>query len=367
MEQEKPSVANVAARADTATVERPDALLPTPTILLPPQLTDGLVFALDAAGDVVAVWGSGTDVAWAKGEPTLLVAPDGLGKTSLAQRLALPLVGVGSDMLGLPVEQADGMVLYVAADRPKQGARSLWRMLQGLGAQDHGKIKAGLLVWRGPLPFDIVKDDPSSLAEWAAGFGASHLIIDSLGFVVAKLSDDETGSAIARSFAAVSVAGIELFANYHPRKATAENKKPDSLADVYGSRWITSACGSVLSLWGNPGDPVMELRQLKSPSGEVGPVTIELEHETGAFSLLADTDLLGVLRASPAWMTARDGAAYMQGASEKAREVKARRRFTRFERDGLAHRREGEAIRGSVKAPDRWFQTPPAGVQEPLG
>jgi replicative DNA helicase len=341
----------------------------TDTIELPAQLTDGLVFALDAAGDVVAVWGSSTDVAWAEGEPTLLVAPDGLGKTSLAQRLALALVGVGSHVLGLPVEPADGAVLYVAADRPKQGARSLWRMLQGLGAQDHGLIKSGLLVWRGPLPFDIVKEDPTTLATWAAGFGASHLIIDSLGFVVGKLSDDETGSAIGRSFAAAGVAGLELFVNYHPRKATADNKKPTSLADVYGSRWITASCGSVLSMWGSPGDPVIELRQLKSPKGEVGPEMIELEHDTGTFSVLADSDLLGVLRASAAGglgMTARDGAAYMEGASERAREVKARRRFVKFEHEGLAWKREGEAIRGSVKEPDRWFPQTPAGVQEPL-
>ena len=298
--------------------ERPDAVLPgLEPIPLPSQMTDGLTFALGATGDEDAIWGGGDAVAWAPGEATGLVGPDGVGKTTLVHRLTLGLAGIEGELLGLPITPAEGRVLLVAADRPKQAARSMWRMLVQLGSRDHGKLREAVLVWRGPLPFDLVKA-PGELAVWAQGFGASHVILDSLGFVATRLIEDETGSAIAQAFMACSVAGLELFWTGHPRKASGENKKPNAIADVYGSRWITAASGSILSLWASPGDPVAELRQLKSPSGELGPFLVELDHEGGTISVLEGSDLLGHLRAAPSGLSAKEAAHLMEGASERA-------------------------------------------------
>ena len=52
-----------------------------------------------------------------------------------------------------------------------------------------------------------------------------------------------------------------------PPPAQRENggAKPKRLADVYGSRWLTAGMGSVLLLWGEPGDLVVEVRHLKQP------------------------------------------------------------------------------------------------------
>jgi hypothetical protein len=204
------------------------------------------------------------------------------------------------------------------------------------------------------LPFDLVKV-PGELASWATSFGASHVILDSLGFVATRLTEDETGSAIAQAFMAASVAGLEVFWTGHPRKASGENKKPNKIEDVYGSRWITAASGSILSLWASPGDPVAELRQLKSPSGEVGPFLVELDHEHGRVSVIEGTDLLGHLRASATGLSAKEAARLMEGASERARETKARRRLESLVGRGLGYRRPGEAIRGGVHEPDRYF------------
>ena len=111
---------------------------------------------MEAVGDTPAIWGEGDSVLAASGEPTLIVGPDGVGKTTLLQRYAMARVGVGHDLLGLPVAEANERVLYVAADRPKQGARSLWRMVRELKGSDHARIKDRVVVWRGPLPFDVV-------------------------------------------------------------------------------------------------------------------------------------------------------------------------------------------------------------------
>jgi replicative DNA helicase len=344
--------------------ERPDAILPNlEPFPMPPQLTDSLSFAMAATGDEPAIWGGVDATAWAPGEATGLVGPDGVGKTSLVHRLALGLAGVEGKLLGLPVTPAERRVLLVAADRPKQAARSMWRMLPGLESRDHGKLREAILVWRGPLPFDLVKA-PSELASWATGFGASHVLLDSLGFVATRLTEDETGSAIAQAFMAASVAGLEVFWTGHPRKASGENKKPNSISDVYGSRWITAASGSILSLWASPGDPVAELRQLKSPSGEVGPFHVELDHTRGTISVLEGTDLLGHLRAAPAGLSRKEVAHLMEGATERAREVKAGRRLERLVERGLAYRRQGDPIRGGVHQPHRYFATPLPGTQE---
>jgi replicative DNA helicase len=341
----------------------PDDVLPgSEQIMLPPQMLDGLAFALGATASDDAIWGDAEAVAWAPGEAMLLVGPDGVGKTTLAQCLALGLAGIGGDLLGLRITPAEGKVLYVAADRPKQAARSLWRMVTNLERRDHGRLKDVLLVWKGPLPFDLTKH-PAALTEWATGFGASHLIGDSLGFIAQRLSEDETGSAIAQAFMIAATAGLEIMALGHPRKPQGENKKPVSIADVYGSRWITAASGSVLSLWGSPGDPILELRHLKQPAGEVGPLLMEIDHQHGTVSVVEGTDLLGHLRASNG-LSAKQAAHFMEGSTEKAREAKARRRLESFIARGLAYRREGGPIRGRIHEPDTYYATPATGVRE---
>src|ERR1022692_4294989 len=49
---------------------------------------------LDAPELVESIWGDNHRCLWAKGEPFLLCGPDGVGKTALAEQLALHLCGV---------------------------------------------------------------------------------------------------------------------------------------------------------------------------------------------------------------------------------------------------------------------------------
>jgi len=46
---------------------------------------------LDTPELVESRWGTGHQCAWAKGEPTMLVGPDGVGKTSVAQQATLSM------------------------------------------------------------------------------------------------------------------------------------------------------------------------------------------------------------------------------------------------------------------------------------
>lgn len=325
---------------------------------------DLATFAYGLDDTLPAAWGQGSEVLWSPGEPLLIVGPDGVGKTTLAQRIALARAGVGSGaVLGYPVAPARGRVLYVSADRPRQARRSLRRMItEDEAASDR------LVFWPGPLPFDLVAE-PGRLATWAEDLDVTDVVLDSLGVLVSNLASDETGGALARAFTEAVAAGIELVVNHHQRKASGDNKKPNTLSDVYGSRWITSSAGSVLMLWGDAGDPVVKVTHLKQPSEPVGPFQVSIDHEAGTVEVVEGTDLLGILRAAPKGLTAQEAGTYLDGAEDKAKTNKARRKLDRFVVAGVAYAQEPDKStgRGAITPAKRYFATPHEGHQEPLG
>ncbi len=298
---------------------------------------NGAQFALDAPASIAAVWGSGADVLWPEGEPTMLYGPDGVGKTSLAQQLVLRRVGIGDPaLLGHPVKQAEGKVLYLALDRPQQAARSMRRMVS---EQDRDSLAERLTVWRGFPPFDVL-GDPASLAAFAAERDARTVVIDSQKDLVPKLSDEDSGMAVHYAFQHCVEAGIEVLSLHHPRKAQGDNKTPRTLADVYGSRWLTAGCGSVLCLWGDAGDPLVTLSHLKQPADVIGPLEVLHDNWTGTVSVVKSKDVVEIVRAhlgehAP---VASDVAAVMFGKPKpSSNEIeKARRKLRTAVRQGRA-------------------------------
>src|SRR5579884_4475966 len=68
---------------------------------------DGWSFIHDVPPESPAIWGHGQQVLWAEGEGTLIVGPEGVGKTTLAQQLVLALCGYRDGLLGQPVKTQD--------------------------------------------------------------------------------------------------------------------------------------------------------------------------------------------------------------------------------------------------------------------
>lgn len=278
--------------------------------------TDGATFALDAPTTIPAVWGHRTDVLWPEGEPTMLYGPDGVGKTTIGQQLMLRRIGIGEpELFGLPVARvADGKkMLYLALDRPRQASRSIRRMVS---EEDRALLLERLIVWRGSVPFDIVRD-PRSLVAFAQERTAGALIIDSVKDLAANLSDEEVGMAIHRAWQLCVEAEIDVLGLHHPRKAQPGNRRPTALSDVYGSRWITAGCGSVILVWGEAGDPVVEFAHLKQPADVVGPFKVLHDSRAGAIAVIDrqpdPVDLvLGWIGPGP---TAREVAATLFGKS----------------------------------------------------
>lgn len=264
------------------------------------RILDGATFILDQPAGIPSVWGEGENVLWARGEPLLIVGPQGVGKTTLAGQLTLALIGLRPTLLGFPVEPV-GRVLYVAADRPAQAARSFARMV----SEPHRAVLAERLhIHKGP-PENLARD-PSALVALARSAGAGAVILDSLKDCAAELSKDETGSGLNQAMQLTVAADIQVAGLHHQRKRGQQSGAPKSLDDVYGSTWITAGAGSVLLLWGNPGDGILELRHLKQPSAEVGPMRVRHDAASGSFGVSEATDVTAILAAFPEGASAQD-------------------------------------------------------------
>jgi replicative DNA helicase len=306
------------------------------------RAVSGAAFVNSVTDETPAVWGDpGGAVAWSKGEGLMLVGPEGVGKSTLAQQLMLARLGLRDQVLGMTVEPAIGRVLYIAADRPKQAARSLRRMIE---VSDEATLDGRLIVWPVPLPFDFVKE-PKALLAFIAAFGdVSDVFIDSLKDVAFDLAKDETGSRVNVAFQTVIAAGIELVVLHHQRKATADGGKPRKLADVYGSRWLTAGMGSVILVWGEAGDLVVELRHLKQPAEEVGPLNVQHDHAQGRSTLCEhgqQADLEEELARARAGLLVRDAASIaFESENPTPNEIeKTRRKLNRLVAQGRAERR----------------------------
>jgi replicative DNA helicase len=301
---------------------------------------DGADWLENVPATVTARWGKGDVVLWAEGEPLMLYGPDGVGKTSIGQQLLLHLVGARTDdLLGLPVQQAEGKVLYIAADRPKQARRSLHRMLP---EADYQYLRDRLLIWEGPLPFSLVTQ-PRGLLEFCRANEASHVMIDSLKDIAVSLSDEETAGGINQSFQFLNANGVDLCVMHHPRKEPAgAPSRPKSIEDIYGNRLITASFGSVLLIWGAAGDPVVSLSHIKQPSEEYGPKRALHDHVAGRTTLYLEARLEDLIAKIPGGITALNAASHLyqkDDPSHNDRE-KARRRLEKLVAEGFAERRE---------------------------
>jgi len=313
-----------------------------------PRLVDGATFIDGLSSVPDALWGEPGRILAAVGEPLMLVGPQGVGKTSVGQQLALARLGLREHVLGLPVFPDERRVLYLAMDRPRQAARSLARMIQT--DSERKVLRERLLVYEGPPPFSVVKS-PEALAEMALAVGAGLLVLDSYKDLVPGIAKDEIGAAVNIALQHVIAARVEITGLHHQRKANEGNKSPNSLDDVYGSVWLTSGHGSVVLLWGKPGDAFVELRHLKPPVEAVGPLNVQHNHARGVSSVVDEIALEELLAAAPVGLTAHDAAGQLFAKSEPDRnEVeRARRRLERLVGEGTARRVEPELVTEAVR------------------
>lgn len=297
--------------------------------------TRGGSFILDAPDVPEAVWGAGQEVLWSAGEAMILAGAQGLGKTTLAQQLAIGRCGFPEvrDLLGLPIEPGAQRVLYLAMDRPRQAARSMRRMV---GEAWRAELDERLAIWKGPPPYDLAKH-PHVLRIMCRDAGADTVVVDSLKDAAVGLTDDEVGAGWNRARQHALEDGVEVLELHHPRKQLSGEKARRAVVDdVYGSTWITSGAGSVLLLSGAPGDPVVGLHHVKQPAAEVGPLTVMHDDVTGASRVWESADLVELVAARGS-LTALEAACALYEADKPtpSEREKARRKLAGLVRAGL--------------------------------
>lgn len=168
-------------------------------------------------------------------------------------------------------------------------------------------------------------------------------MIDSLKDAALKLSEDETGAGWNQARQLAIESGVELVELHHPRKGQDGNRKPSKLDDLYGSRWISAGAGSVISLWGQAGDPVMDLSHLKPPVETVGPWQVAMDSTTGNVSIANGIDLIEQVRLrGPNGITAAQAAQLLYRSETPSATEKARRRLDRKVADWLLIKQPGQ-------------------------
>lgn len=296
------------------------------------RFTPGGSFILDIPPEPPAVWGRNDQVLLADGEALIIAGPQGVGKTTLGQQLALGRAGFleYANLLGHAVVPGRQRVLYLAMDRPRQAARSFRRMV---GEAWRNQLDRQLVVWPGPPPVDLAKH-PATLRRLAEDADADTVVIDSIKDGAIPISDDEVGAGWNRAIQGTLVAGVQVIELHHLRKLTRPVDKI-TLEDLYGSTWITAGAGSVVLLAGQPGDPIVTMRHLKQPSAEVGPLKIIHDHNTGQSTIWHQADLLALAGTSDG-VTANQAARALFDTDKPspAEREKARRRLEQLVRDG---------------------------------
>jgi replicative DNA helicase len=298
---------------------------------------------LDSAEKLNIIWGTDAAPLVVDGEGFMIVGPQGVGKSTVAEQFTLALAGLRDECLGLPVRRERGKVLYLAMDRPEQIRRSFRRMVT---EADRLLLAERLVLWRGPLPFSVVHE-PERMAAFAHGLGATHVVVDSYKDLAPKMSDEEAGSQINNAVQECIVEGINWTGVHHNRKANASNPHPKELSDVYGSNWLTAGLGSIISLYGEAGASVVEAKHIKQPAESFGIFGIKHDHTIGHSELTDERpegsasrgqdkadEIIKVLRDNP------DKAfdAHGIGFQIKAGERQVRRYMPKLEEEGLAKR-----------------------------
>ncbi|WFE44277.1 AAA family ATPase [Verrucosispora sp. WMMD1129] len=252
----------------------------------------GGAFVLDIPDTPPAVWGDGEHVIWAEGEALMIAAPQGVGKTTLAIQLVRARLGLADQVLGHTVRPGDGRVLYLAMDRPAQFQRAARRIFR---PQDRALLDERLAIWKGPPPYDMAQRR-DILAVMAQKAKADTVVVDSIKDAALGIAEDAVGAGYNRARQQALTEGIQVLELHHTIKRGANGSAPDDLAGVYGSTWLTSGAGSVVSLWGEAGDPVVTWRHLKQPSQEVGPFRVVHDHEHGTSTVEVNVDLVALVR-----------------------------------------------------------------------
>jgi len=276
----------------------------------------------DLPEEIPAIWGKGTEVLWAEGEPLLITGPTGVGKTTVSGQILRGRLGIEEELFGLPIRklEEDQFDFWLAMDRPDQILRSLRRHFN---EEDKEKLAKHFMIRKGPPMADFAAD-PHVLIKMVraaeAAMSAKHgremrcgaVYIDSLKDAAIGLADDKVGASLNKAIQIAIAEGVQVCSLHHLRKTNAENKTAPGVNDFYGSIHIVNGSGSCILLWGNPGDELIEFYHRKQPAEVVGDGwKIQHNHAIGQSVIVGDFNILSYIESKDSGVSVREVAEQM--------------------------------------------------------
>jgi hypothetical protein len=251
----------------------PDKLLPGDVVLDVPSATP--------------IWGDCHSPWTAEGQSTLIVGPDGTGKTTICEHYSKARIGLegwAGDLLGDPVKllPEDQNVLYLAADRPIQVMQGFGR---GVNESHREMLHDRLRIWPGLPPMDLTTSAGQSwLLAMIEKFNIGLLIIDSRKDV-GNVMDPREVNRLNQLLKRLDADGVEVVIPHHPIQSAESPKHPPRITDVMGYREVYSGTGSVLMLKGKAGEGQAVLHQVKPIMEKHDKVHIAFDYSTGRANL----------------------------------------------------------------------------------
>ena len=161
------------------------------------KAVDGLEF-LTGRSNLVRLWGDGDKVLAAQGQGTLIVGPQGVGKSTLGQLFVFTRMRLlpSPTLLDYAVAEDDRPILYLALDRPDQIAQSMARMVDTGNEDVAAKLKRQLIV-KTTIPFKADLD-PDLFAEYAleTGRDLGLVVCDSVKDLLTDVNSGEAGIGV---------------------------------------------------------------------------------------------------------------------------------------------------------------------------
>ena len=132
-------------------------------------------------------------------------------------------------------------------------------------------LRERLVVFARPIAIRLRKR-ASRAQEFVRDIGGvSDVFIDSLKDVATDLTKDEVGSRVNVAFQTVIASRDRTVCLAPPAQGGARQREAKTPRGRLRLAVADRGNGSVVLLWGEPGDLVVELRHLKQPVGGIGP------------------------------------------------------------------------------------------------
>lgn len=208
---------------------------------------------------------------------TVVVSGPGVGKTQLSLQFAISCV-LGKEFLKWKASKKY-KILFLSLEMSHAALRHFTEnMAQQFSESELEELDRHLKIV--PLGEPIHLDKPEGVAfldKIIEEYKPDGIIFDSMGKVSnSSLSDEEKIKALNNYYAILRKKhSVFLWFIHHNRKATENNKKPNSLDDVYGNQYISAETSSALSLWKTKqkhsnGQPIIEISEIKNRLSQQG-------------------------------------------------------------------------------------------------